>query len=258
MSAVPPAGSFARLHRLRRWCWIWHRRLGLTAALLVLLACVTGILLNHTDALHLDEHKVRQSWLLNFYGIQPPPLHSLKLGGHWYSELGGEIFRDQQALATCRGQLLGGLDVDGMQVLACQSALVLLDSDGQLLEILDERHQLPVPLTGLGRCDGALCLRTAQGNVLADLDQLSWQATHLPGQWAALASPPPVLATALSAQAGGDSLSWERVVLDLHSGRIAGATGVLLMDAAAVLLMFLALSGFWLWWISPTRRARQH
>jgi len=46
----------------------------------------------------------------------------------------------------------------------------------------------------------------------------------------------------------GKGLSWERVMLDLHSGRLFGTAGVWVVDVAAVLLLFLALSGFVLWY----------
>ena len=45
----------------------------------------------------------------------------------------------------------------------------------------------------------------------------------------------------------GTGLTLERVLLDIHAGRIPGATGVFLVDAAALLFLVLAISGLWLW-----------
>jgi uncharacterized iron-regulated membrane protein len=42
-------------------------------------------------------------------------------------------------------------------------------------------------------------------------------------------------------------LPLERVLLDLHSGRIAGGAGVILMDLAAIILIFLIATGGWIW-----------
>jgi uncharacterized iron-regulated membrane protein len=42
-------------------------------------------------------------------------------------------------------------------------------------------------------------------------------------------------------------LPLERVLLDVHSGRILGAWGVYLVDAAAVLFLGLVLTGLWMW-----------
>jgi hypothetical protein len=49
------------------------------------------------------------------------------------------------------------------------------------------------------------------------------------------------------------TISWQRLLLDLHSGRWFGAYGVWLVDLAAVILLFLALSGCWIWF-SKTRK----
>jgi len=45
----------------------------------------------------------------------------------------------------------------------------------------------------------------------------------------------------------GNGLKLERVILDLHSGRIFGRYGVYLMDFAAIALLWLSLSGLWVW-----------
>jgi len=47
------------------------------------------------------------------------------------------------------------------------------------------------------------------------------------------------------------------VVLDLHSGRIAGRWGVWVVDAAAALMLVLAVSGFVLW-VNLRRKERYH
>ena len=55
------------------------------------------------------------------------------------------------------------------------------------------------------------------------------------------------LAAELSADYRGHSLSWERVLLDLHSGRLFGRYGTWVMDIAAGLLLVLVMTGIWLW-----------
>jgi uncharacterized iron-regulated membrane protein len=45
----------------------------------------------------------------------------------------------------------------------------------------------------------------------------------------------------------GEVLPTERLLLDLHSGRIFGAAGPWIFDIAALLLILLSLSGTWIW-----------
>ena len=48
-------------------------------------------------------------------------------------------------------------------------------------------------------------------------------------------------------------LSWERVLLDVHSGRLFGRLGVLWVDLVGVLLGGLAMSGIAMWWLHRRR-----
>ena len=47
----------------------------------------------------------------------------------------------------------------------------------------------------------------------------------------------------------GQGLTMKRVIRDLHSGRLFNQTwGIYLMDDSAILMIWLGLSGTWLWW----------
>ena len=43
------------------------------------------------------------------------------------------------------------------------------------------------------------------------------------------------------------SLNWQRLLQDLHAGRLFGLAGQLLMDLAALLLVVLAFTGVIIW-----------
>ncbi len=70
--------------------------------------------------------------------------------------------------------------------------------------------------------------------------------------WKGERSQPGVLPTGLEQDLlylyRGKGLSLERLLLDLHSGRLLGNAGVYIVDVAALLFIFLALSGSWMWW----------
>jgi hypothetical protein len=53
--------------------------------------------------------------------------------------------------------------------------------------------------------------------------------------------------------------SWRaaKVVTDLHSGKILGTAGKLAIDATAVAIVGLTLTGVYLWWL-PKLRKRQN
>ena len=51
--------------------FLWHRRIGLLALVLVIILAITGIMLNHTEKLNLDNTFINNSLLLSWYGIEP-------------------------------------------------------------------------------------------------------------------------------------------------------------------------------------------
>ncbi len=55
------------------------------------------------------------------------------------------------------------------------------------------------------------------------------------------------VAQAVLAHSRAHTLTLERVLLDLHSGRIASRFGVWFMDGIALVLISLVISGLWIW-----------
>ena len=231
--------------------FLWHRYLGLTAALLVLVLSVTGLLLNHTSELGLDQRYARSDALLNWYGIRTPENgKSFAVGAHWVSLLGTQLFWDDTLLDRATTALHGAVALGEFVVIGADADLLLLTADGELVERLDGAAGVPAGLNSIGLTpDKALAIYSAHGFYQTDTDFAVWHETDtLDADWASPTTPPAALTAQLASAWRGHGLPLERVVLDLHSGRIAGPWGVYLMDAAAVVLLFLAFSGVWVWW----------
>lgn len=197
--------------------WLpWHRRIGVLASAFVLVIASTGLLLNHTEDLRLDERYVQSPWLLSWYGIEEnAAVQVYQLGSLWLTGYGETLFANGEALVHC-GELRD-VQLHGQEVLAlCVDKGWLLSPKGELLEPWPTSQPLPPEMSHHHQRD----------------------ASQLPvQQWAQIqshASPP-------------HSLHWERILLDLHSGRLFGSAGVWVFDGAALLFIFLALSGVWVW-----------
>jgi len=96
--------------------------------------------------------------------------------------------------------------------------------------------------------EGELAIQAAHGVYHTDENLLEWhESAEVAAEWARPSPPPPPLKAALRQAYRGSGLPLERVLLDIHSGRILGTWGVYLMDAAAILFLVLAISGVWLW-----------
>jgi hypothetical protein len=236
--------------RLLRSLYIWHRYIGLATALFVVILSVTGIALNHTDALHLDARHIQSDTLLDWYGIHAPEtIVSYRAGPHAISQLGNQIYRDLQLVPTAEGILAGALEYAGLIVAGLDSGLLLFTSTGELIEQLGAAAGVPAGIQAIGTdSNGKLVIKTALGDYRTDENFIEWTtATESDVTWAPAIPPEQELARALRNTWRGTGLSVERVLLDLHSGRILGNAGVWLVDAAALLFLLLAGSGVWLW-----------
>ena len=228
----------------------WHKRIGITAAFFVILLVVTGIALNHTERLKLDQKFIGSSLLLNLYNISLPedPV-SFATENHRVSLLGNRLYFDDQELEDRANQLLGAVESKGPVVIATSGEIILLDQNGELIEKLSGAEGVPAGMQKIGLSpDNDLVVHAAHGEYLADLESLNWSEKQMAGTiWS---EPSPIsepLKTNLSKAYRGKGLSVERVFLDLHSGRILGNFGVFLIDAAAILFLILAITGIWMW-----------
>ena len=237
--------------RLLRSLFIWHRYIGLVAALFVVILALTGLVLNHTDELGLDARHVQSDTLLDWYGVHAPAsITSYPVGEHILSAVGKQVYWNTQRVSQVDGPLLGALRFSDLVVAAVEGGLLLFTPDGELIERLGGSAGVPAGMQAIGlAAAGTLAIRAAHGYYQTNSDFLEWRETNTLDNvtWTSAIETPDPLHAALVAAYRGSGLSLERVLLDLHSGRILGNWGVYLMDAAAILFLLLAISGIWLW-----------
>lgn len=227
----------------------WHQRLGVIAALILIMLVFTGILLNHTETLKLDERFIDNQALLNWYDISPQqaPI-AYAVGSHYISLIGDQAFLDNRAIAFESNVLIGAELINDQIILASTTELVLFDDQGELIDIISQLDGLPIPIEKIGHADQTLIIQTAENRLRVDLENFTWEkSTREHIEWAAQTALPDDLNTQLLQQYRGAGLPLERVLLDLHSGRLFGEVGVIIVDIAAIILLILALSGCWMW-----------
>lgn len=225
--------------------------MGVVSALFVILLALSGIILQHSPALGLDNRFLGPGLLSGLYGIEAPDI-TLSYGadGHHVSLIGDAIYFNADRVPGNYAGLAGMAAADFGYLVATDQELLLLTATGELIEVLDSAVGVPDGIAALGT-DGAgqSYLRQAGRVLRVDVDALTWSpaAAAAPIDWNARADLPP----ALSAQVGDDYarslLSWERLLLDLHSGRILGGIGVVLVDLMALLFLLMAVTGVWIW-----------
>ena len=229
---------------------LWHRRLGLVALFFIAILAITGIALNHTESLKLDRQMLANDWLLDWYGLNPKnEPFSFAAGEHLVTQWDDQLFFDTQPLLSSQQTLRGAVALDQLIVVALQQQVVLLNKDGEIIERMPISSAM-AHIESIGHIDQHLVVSTIDNHLfMADEQIINWHETGArPVQWPAVQDTPQTLQARLKTIYRGEGLSLERVLLDLHSGRLFSAQwGIYIMDASALILLWLGLSGFWVW-----------
>lgn len=230
----------------------WHRRVGLVAALFLLLLALSGMLLNHPGAWGLDKRKVRSALLARWYGFPlQPPRAVYAAGGHRLAWGNGTWLLDGRRIAEDAPTPVGMVPLADNVYVASADALFEYGPDYALVEKLSAAALPDMPILAIGRDGGRLLMRGPRAS-FATSDGLRWQPAD--ARSAAWSAPQPISA-ALGAELGErlvPGISLQRLLADLHSGRILGKRGPWIVDALALALAVLALTGAWLF---ASRRA---
>ncbi|ABV86036.1 PepSY-associated TM helix domain-containing protein [Shewanella pealeana] len=225
----------------------WHRRIGLFSTLLVIFIAVTGVLINHSNHLSLDSTQVKQAWLLDYYGIKAPTDVALyQTSPQTLLSTTNQLWLNDKLALEASEPILAAIAHKEMIVAIDSQHLYLLSAQGELFETQSLATGLPKDIEAIGQTD-ELWLKTATGLYLADSDLIEWTAAQ---PYAAIDWVKPIESpetAEFTQQMRASHLTWERVLLDLHSGRFFGSLGPWLMDLVALSLLIMAFTGVYIW-----------
>src|SRR5690606_1524296 len=90
---------------------MWHRRIGVASLLMVLWLAISGVLINHGDALNLNKNKINFSWLNRLYGldkaVESPKAFLIE--NNYLFCVHDNIYLNKQLIGVCNYDLLMGL-----------------------------------------------------------------------------------------------------------------------------------------------------
>ena len=236
----------------------WHARVGVITALFLLFLAISGLALNHTDVLSLAKRDVKATWLMHWYGLKSTiPTQGYFFKDGYLATADGRWVMDGHLLRKGADQpLVGAVTWAETRAIASVETLYLYTPQGQLVDKLSDAELPDKPIKQLGLAGDKLVLETVHGSFVSS-DALTWLQYNgeqpIWSKWQTLPS------NELSEvkKAFAPSLPLERIILDLHSGRIFGRYGPLLMDLAALVLIVLSISGVWIY-LRIVRKLPQH
>ncbi len=244
-----------RAGSIRNWRQ-WHRRAGVVAALLLIVVAATGLLLNHSVALGLQEIHVGGPFAALYARDPARPPRGVEIGGGWIVWIDGHLYRDGVAFQQGAEEFVGAVETADGYAVAAPDSLLLFDPKGRLIERIGSESLPALPIEAIGTDDAGRTVLKAQGRAWApDAAMIGWEV--LPATDGVAWSRPDTrlpahdLSRALDSW-GNQPVALSRILIDIHTGRILGRLGRWAGDLVALLLLLLAGSGLILW--SRTRR----
>ena len=237
----------------------WHRQIGAAAASFFLFICLSGVLLNHGETFELDSVQLGTPWLMAWYGLKPTvPEQGFEQDDLIFASQGDNWVLGQRKLKSGHGEPLGAVRAAGQLWIATSEEIDLFDTDGRLVDKIEHDLLPGSPIRRIGSWNGQL-LANIGSDIFTTADGIAWirLASNPQMTWSRL-QPLNAKQQQTLAPFFAPALPLQRIVADMHSGRIFGRYGVLLVDALAAALLLLSGSGLWMYYkIGRNKRPKE-
>jgi hypothetical protein len=228
-----------------------HRRMGVVSALFVIVLSLSGLVLHYSPNLNLDTQFVGSQTLLHWYEIEAPEVSvNFSVANNNATLLADALYFNGSRVAGSYSQLLGIVTTEFGFAVATSNQLLLLTDAGEIVEILTSLVGVPSGIQQIGLdANGVIYLQRGEDVLQVDLDNLSFSPSSEPTTlvWSESSIMDDETAKNVQLNYTASLVSWERILLDIHSGRFFGALGVVLVDIMAILFLLMAITGLWIW-----------
>lgn len=217
--------------------------------LFLVLISASGLVLNHADALGMSRHAAAP-WVLSLYSTELPPVDAaFSAAGVLFATSAETLYANGIELAKGTNRLIGSVVVDDAYVVATSDEFFLISDDIALIERFAPDASGPMSKLGTAGQHIFVAIQDAYFEIDTQRMSLSSTADITPEKvaWSQPAIPSENQAEQIGTAALGQAINWERVLLDLHSGRILPTIGRYLADITALCLLYMCFTGLWLW-----------
>ena len=238
----------AILRKRKRWNRALHRWSGIILLVPLTVACVTGLILNHTIDLGLSSRFTSSDWIQSRYGmaLKGEP-EGFGLEGKTYAATWDEKIFFGKKLLDATEPLIGAVPLRDGTAVVTESEVHYFGLDGELIETLDAVALPATPILKAGRSpDLALVLKTESGIFISDANLLGFAQSSLDPsiQWSGPETPSAADRKKWKKAYSGKGVPLDRVILDIHSGRFFGSLGKWIYDITVVGVLILSATGF--------------
>ena len=226
-----------------------HKFTGIAVCVFLIHLSITGIFLNHTEELGLDEKYTASPLILGLYNISVPNKEeSFLVDNYFISRFGNQVFLDNQPVFKSEVPITGAIIFNQMLVIAIENELVLLTEEGELIEKLTTANGVPVNIQKLGAYNSLLFLKTSNQVWESNDEGQEWRVSDSSfNEWSNEVVMPDEKTQQVESYFLGKGVSLEQFFLDLHNGNIIKGFGKWILDIIAIFLLLISISGVWIW-----------
>ena len=226
-----------------------HKFTGIAVCVFLIHLSITGIFLNHTEDLSLDEKYTASPIILALYNISiPNKAESFSVYNNFISRFGDQVFIESQPVVKSEEPIIGSVFSQQILFIAFQNEMVLLTQEGELVERVTSAAGIPENFEKLGASEDIIYLK-ANNQIWESSDQAqTWALTDSAfNDWSREAFMPDEKIKQVESYFSGKGVSLEQFFLDLHNGNIIKNVGKWFLDLIAIFLLLLSISGIWIW-----------
>ena len=226
-----------------------HKFTGIAVCVFLIHLSITGIFLNHTEDLGLDEKYTASPMILALYNISMPSQEeSFLVDNIFISRFGDQVFMGNQPIIKNENPIMGAAFSNQILAIAFPNEMVLFTQEGELIERINSTAELPENIQKLGVSEGILYLKTPNQLWQSSDQAQAWELSDSNfNDWSNEVIMPDQQTKQIEMYFSGKGVSLEQFFLDLHNGNIIKGFGKWLLDIIAIFLLLLSISGIWIW-----------
>jgi len=226
-----------------------HKFTGIAVCVFLIHLSITGIFLNHTEDLGLDEKYTASPMILALYNISMPSQEeSFLVDNIFISRFGDQVFMGNQPIIKSENPIIGAALSNQVLFIAFPNEMVLLTQEGELIERISSTAELPENIQKLGVSEDILYLNTSNQLWQSSDQGQAWELSDSDfNDWSNEVVIPDQQTKQIEMYFSGKGVSLEQFFLDLHNGNIIKGFGKWLLDIIAIFLLLLSISGIWIW-----------
>jgi len=190
-----------------------HRFLGITLVFFVIMLSVTGTLLQHAEDFNIRQKYASSTTAENLYNIKPCEVYSAAVEKRWVSVCNNNLYFDDLKIAN---------NISNLNNVYKEGNLYFVQYDGHKITINDSAEIINIKhleKTNLGEKKFLLKRNLISDNLRKSIENESLSKT----------------------------ITYERIIVDIHTGRIFGNIGVTLIDLVTIGLLILSITGTLSW-----------